>query len=132
MPLADGLPARLERDSRVGPAQPPLKSNEGSPAQPRAGAERAREGRAQVVEVLHPLLDPASRVQTAEMPREGVEIFAVEFEAASDEMAQSPRGVAHELPAGERALGDNLRRRAGRGRAHVRHEIADREINLMA
>src|SRR5881397_3711009 len=106
MPLADGLPALLECGSRVRPHQPPAKSGERRLAQPRPRAERARKRRAQVVEILHPFLNPAPRVQPSEAPNEGFKVLAVEFQSASDELAQSPRGVAHELPAGERALGD--------------------------
>ena len=43
-----------------------------------------------------------------------------------------PHEAFHELAAGKHAFGDDFRRRARRGRAHVRHKIRDGEINFMS
>ena len=61
-----------------------------------------------------------------------LEVAALAQQAAPDLFAQLRRNLRHPARAGKNALGQNLRRRAGRGGAQVRHEIADGEINFVA
>ena len=51
---------------------------------------------------------------------------------SAKQLAQAVAVLRQELATGEHAFGDNFRRRAGRGRAHVRHKIGNGKINLMA
>ena len=59
------------------------------------------------------------------------EILGPPLYSSAGQFAQALGRLGHKLPAGNVAFGDDLgRRRRGCG-AKVRHEITDREINLM-
>ena len=85
----------------------------------------------QIIEPLQRFIQPAARMQSRQTSGERVEIFPRAFGALPDALPQQPWRFRHKLAAGKDTLGDDFRRRAGRGRAHVRHEIADGEINLV-
>jgi len=114
--LPEHLPERFrpKRDETL-PLLPPLEEAE----------------RKQIIQALQALIERAARMRGLESLPELLEMTAFAQQPPVDQVAQLRAGLGHPLGAGKNRFGQNLRRRAGRGRAQVGGKVADGEINFM-
>ena len=104
-----------------------------APAQQRqAVIESARHARLQLVHLLAGLLQLPVRVAGVQPPGQAFQPLALAAQVLDHQM---PLAAAQHAQAGEQGVAvraDQLRRRRGRGRAHVGGEITQRHVHLVA
>src|SRR6185437_10955358 len=86
----------------------------------------------QIVQALQPVVEPPAGVHAREATGELRQIVDFVFKLAGGQMTDSIRSFTHEFATGENAFRDDFRGGTGSGRAEVRDEITDGEINFVS